>query len=256
MPAKELYTLKELGLDVDSNCVYIVHAMRERLTHNYEFEFKINPYPGLFIAVEGLDGSGNSTQVGRLKDYFYDDIGWSDRHIKVVEEPTYGPFGAPVNYALRRGMQVDFQTLQLGFTSDRSDHIETEIVPYLKKAGNVLLTARYLVSTIAYGYASGLDFDWLMALQSKFVYPDMVFYLDAHEDVCIERIQERLKRQGKQSEDLFEKKEFLNKVREGYKLFMKKIPGSMLEVNGEESIHNVTKEIVQAIRQHPKKRIE
>ena len=87
-------------------------ADRERLSFKYEFEWQVNPHPGFFVVVEGLDGSGNSTQVKQLAErYFYDWERVTGKFIRVEKEPTYGVFGA------------DELTLQMGFSTDRSDHL-------------------------------------------------------------------------------------------------------------------------------------
>src|SRR4030042_4726245 len=115
--------------------------MAERITHTYEAEFILNPYPGLFVIVEGLDGSGNSTQIDCLKTYFTERLKEQKGSLQVIKEPTYGPVGAPINWALRRELVIDDQTLQLMFIADRSDDLlneRTGIVKFLKTPGNVV----------------------------------------------------------------------------------------------------------------------
>lgn len=149
---------------------------------NYEFEWQVNPHPGFFVVVEGLDGSGNSTQVKRLAEqHFYDWEGITGKFIRVEKEPTYGIFGAPVNYALRRKLEVDELTLQMGFSTDRSDHLAYGgILDWLRTPGNIVLMDRYVGSTPVFGYAVGLDMDFLIAMQSKFILPDEMFFWIRH----------------------------------------------------------------------------
>ncbi len=222
----------------------------ERLNFKYEFEWQRNPHPGLFIVVEGLDGSGNSTQVDKLaREFFFDPVGLSSKHIKVEKEPTYGPFGAPINYVLRRDLRVDDRTLQLGFTADRSDHLTAgDISKHLAIPGNVLLMDRYVASTVAYGYARGLNPDWLIALQSTFFLPDLMFYLDVLPAVSMERIRKR----NLGAADLFEKEEILHKAREGYLYLINKLPGLIYKIDGSDGIENVYEKIIAVIEKHPK----
>ncbi|MFH1863363.1 MAG: dTMP kinase [bacterium] len=225
-------------------------ADHERLSFKYEFEWQVNPYPGFFIVIEGLDGSGNSTQVDKLANqFFYDWEGITNKHIKVEKEPTYGPFGAPVNYALRRGFRVDDRTLQLGFTADRSDHIVAgDISKHLTTHGNILLMDRYVASTVAYGYARGLNPDWLIALQSTFFLPDLMFYLDASPAICMERMRKR----NPMAADLYEKEETLQRAQEGYYYLIDEFPGLIQKIDGNDSIANVYNKITAIIEKHPK----
>lgn len=225
---------------------------KERLSFTYSTEFTRNPSPGFFMVVEGLDGSGNSTQVERLaKDCFYDWEGLNGKFIKVEKEPTYGPFGAPVNYALRRTLEVDDKTLQLGFTTDRSDHLNHGgILDHLKNPGNIVLMDRYFASTVAYGYASGLPIDWLISLQSQFIAPDLMAFVDVDPEICIERIRQR---SNGAKFDRYEKLELLTKVREGYNLLMDKVPGLVHKVDGSGSITDVEDRLIVLVEQNDKK---
>ena len=205
----------------------------------YEYKFIKNPYPGFFIAFEGLDGSGNSTQAARVANEL------KGRGIKVLvtKEPTNGPAGAMIRLALENRLTIDSQTLQMMFTVDRADHLggERGITERLKK-GEAVISDRFLASTLAFGYASGLDMNWLSALQSKFFLPDKTFFLDVDPELCIRRIEK-----GRLGLDLFEKKESLEKAKEGYSIVRKMFPRSMIVVNGEGKIEKITKRILSDI---------
>lgn len=210
----------------------------------YEFEFKENPYPGLFIALEGLDGSGNSTQVSRIAEKL------KKRGLKVhtTKEPTSGPIGATIKLVLENRLKADFQTLQMMFTVDREDHLggERGIIKRLEK-GQVVISDRYLASTLAFGFASGLDFDWLSALQSKFILPDITYFLEVDPAVCMERVRKR-----DAGFDLFEKKDQLEKTKEGYMRAKKMLGRKMRIVNGERKIKSIEQEILESIEKTAK----
>lgn len=226
-------------------------SLRENPKFAYEFEWQINPHPGLFVVVEGLDGSGNDTQVDRLASgYFFDHVGLNSL-AKIESEPTHGPFGAPVNFAIRRGLVADNRTLQLGFTTDRSDHLTAGKIEENLKKGWPVLMKRYVASSIAYGYAAGLPIDWLISLQSQFILPDLMFYLQVPVDVCMKRIEMRAKQTG-QTIDLYENRGFLEKVADGYELLATKIPRLTIGINGNRRIMDITDEIVDFIEKHPK----
>ena len=160
--------------------------MSERVNFPYNAEFERNPYPGLLIAVEGLDGSGGTTQVSNLYSFFQREV--PGAKIWATREPFDGPIGGFIRLALGKRLKIDNQTLQLTFSADRSDHLlaENGIIDRLKQAW-IIICDRYSPSTPAYGYAAGLDIKWLWALQSKFILPDLTFFLDLPPETCLER---------------------------------------------------------------------
>jgi len=200
--------------------------MSERVNFPYNAEFERNPYPGLLIAVEGLDGSGGTTQVSNLYSFFQGEV--PGAKIWATREPFDGPIGGFIRLALGKRLKIDNQTLQLTFSADRSDHLlaENGIIDRLKQAW-IIICDRYSPSTPAYGYAAGLDIKWLWALQSKFILPDLTFFLDLPPETCLER-----KKQSNFSLELYEELETLRKTREGYELLMEMMPDLMVRIDG------------------------
>ncbi len=70
---------------------------------------------------------------------------------------------------------------------------------------------RYVFSTLAYGFASGVDFEWLYAINKTFKTPDLTVFIDVSPDVSVNRIVN-----GRERSELFEKREMLSKVRKAY----------------------------------------
>jgi len=210
----------------------------------YTYKFETNPYPGLFIAFEGIDGSGSTTKVEKFYDFF---VGRGIQTVK-TEEPSSGPVGSIIRWALSRGLQIDPRTLQLMFTTDRSDHLFSErgIVGSLKK-GITVLSSRYLASTPAFGYSEEEDIDFLIAAQSKFFLPDLMFFLDVKPEVSVGRL-----KNTRSGIDRFETLERLKKAYRGYQLLLKKFPGMMIPINGEEEVEVVMNSILVHILEHPK----
>jgi dTMP kinase len=219
----------------------------ERIRHTYHSEFEQNPYPGLFVVIEGLDGSGNSTQTERVYNHFRN-MGIISEKVYRMKEPTPGPIGSVINSALSRGLKVDVRTMQLGFTADRSDDLSNPrgIDTYLR-AGEFVLGDRYLFSTLAYGHASGLDMDWLIAVQSKFYLPDLTIFLDVPVEVCMGRLI-----RNRKGLDFFETTLQLEWAKEGYELAMQKFPGAIQRIDAEVPKEEVTREILSLIERHPK----
>ena len=222
--------------------------MKERnsgLIINYEHEMHVNPYPGMLVALEGLDGSGSSTQAKDLERHFGIQCGFSTW---LTKEPTEGPIGASIRHILSRKLEMDSETLQMMFTTDRSDNLNEPrgIIARLKKK-SLVITDRYLWSTIAYGQATDLNIDWLLAMQSRFPLPDITFFLDTSVDTCLARM-----RESRLGLDIFEKKERMEKVHTGYMEIIMRLPEQFIIIDGNKTPKQIGIEIQNKIKKHPK----
>jgi len=198
-----------------------------------------NSYPGKFIVIEGLDGSGQSTQTNLLNDFLI------KKELKIVltKEPTKdSEAGRKIREVLDKKEKMEPAQLQELFAQDRKEHLEKEIAPALKE-GKIVISDRYFFSSFAYGAASGADLDWLMKINNNFLLPDITFLLKVSPEVCIERIQ---KRNQDSERTLFEEKEKLAKVWNFYKIFPNRFE-NVVVINGEKSIEEVFEEIKKII---------
>ncbi len=161
----------------------------------------------MFIAFEGLDGSGSSTQSRLLAEK----LEGQGHAVLLTKEPTSStPIGKMIRDILQHRWECSPKGLQLLFSADRAEHLATDIEPALKN-GQVVITDRYLFSTIAYGSLAVQDTDWLASLNEKFRLPDITFLFKLDPKICIERIQ------GRGSDfELFEEHEKLGKIWEAY----------------------------------------
>ncbi|MDO8486338.1 MAG: dTMP kinase [Candidatus Staskawiczbacteria bacterium] len=192
-----------------------------------------NNYPGKFIVVEGLDGSGKSAQVELLIDYLKN-IG---KDVIVTKEPTIeSEAGQKIKQALKKEIKIDPLELQSLYVQDRKEHLENKVVPALKN-GKFVVSSRYAFSTFAYGGSDGLDVDLLIKMNDQFLLPDLTIVVDVAPESCVERIESR----GKPKE-LFEKIEKLTKVNEFYKK-MPEMFENIIMVNGERTISEVFEDI-------------
>ncbi len=168
----------------------------------------------MFIAVEGIDGSGKGTQC-RLLNRWIREKGFETY---LTAEPTNGPIGRILREGLREGAKnggLDPQTEALLFAADRSEHIK-EISRMLEK-GRVVITERYLCSSFAYQGASGLDMKWLKELNRFALLPDITIYLDIAPEVALKRISSLNSLRGQMREkEHFEKIDILVRVRQLY----------------------------------------
>jgi dTMP kinase len=186
---------------------------------------------GKFIVLEGLDGSGISAQSNLLELYL------KKKGLKTLltKEPTTGLIGSLIREALKEDWSTSIKSLQLLFCADRARHLEDEIEPALKQ-GRVVICDRYLFSTLAYGFGAGVDFHWLYGVNRTFRLPDLTIFIDISPDVSMTRIEK-----GRESRELFEKRESLSKVRRAYLNLAKRFRFKI--VNGEQDVEDVSREI-------------
>lgn len=149
-------------------------------------------YPGWFIAVEGGDGVGKSTQIAAVARWL------EDRGFEVVttREPGGTPLGAEVRELVlhAREHQLGARAEALLFAADRADHMDTVVRPALER-GAVVLTDRHVDSSVAYQSGGrGLDAADVVAVSAfatGAVRPDLVVLLDLDPAVARARREER-----------------------------------------------------------------
>lgn len=143
---------------------------------------------GKFIVIEGLDGSGKSTQINRLKENLEAD----GKKVYVTAEPTNFETGAYIRRILSDSLNKNMYLQGALFLADRLEHIthpEFGIKKYLED-GYTVICDRYYYSSFAYqGTAS--DIDWVMDINLKcneILTPDLCIFLDVNPDTCKNRI--------------------------------------------------------------------
>lgn len=159
---------------------------------------------GKLIVFEGLDGCGKSTQIEMLAATLRS--GGCD--VLVTHEPSNGPAGRRIREMARSGETVSAEQELAWFVEDRRDHVAGVIEPALA-AGHVVLCDRYMLSTVAYQGARGLDWRELLDQgESMFPLPDLVLLLEIEVDRGLSRIDTR----GGVAEPSFEGRERLARV--------------------------------------------
>jgi dTMP kinase len=159
---------------------------------------------GLFIVLEGIDGTGKSTQTRRLGEWFIS----QGREVVLSREPTDGPWGRKLRESAATGRLSPQDELQY-FLNDRRQHVEEKIAPALA-AGKVVILDRYYFSTMAYQGARGFDPAEIRRMNEAFApAPDLLLILDLDVDTAHDRIGHR-----GDSTNEFEKHESLTRCRE------------------------------------------
>ena len=179
----------------------------------------MNPTTGRFIVLEGIDGSGKSTQINPLRDWLPTSGLMPDGARLIV---TREPGGTALGRELRRLLLEERGELEpvpraelLMMMADRAQHVEQVIRPALER-GDWVLSDRFTGSTVSYqGYGRGVSLDLIRQLQDAAtggLRPDLVLWLDVPVDVVLKRLaaskMDRIDQEGKK---------FLERVAEGYR---------------------------------------
>ena len=138
--------------------------------------------PGRLIAVEGLDGSGKSTQI-RLVNKWLQGLG---RRILFSEWNSSDLVKEATSKAKKRQL-LSPTTFSLIHATDFADRYERQILPMLK-AGFIVLCDRFIYTAFARDRARGVDSGWLRRLYGYAVEPDITFYFRVPLDVALGRI--------------------------------------------------------------------
>ena len=140
----------------------------------------------LFIVIEGLDGSGGTTQSRLLQQYFQQ----QNQAVVLTNEPTRQSVGRFIKeILLDPHSKVADSVLAYLFAADREDHVQQTIFPALKQ-GSMVISDRYYHSSLAYQSLS-LDFDFVHTINSNFPKPDITFFLYLEPEISFERVQLR-----------------------------------------------------------------
>ncbi|MFA7254154.1 MAG: dTMP kinase [Patescibacteria group bacterium] len=192
---------------------------------------------GKFIAFEGLDGSGASTQVDLLVDI----LNGSGHTAFSTKEPTNNLIGGLIRGALTKDWSASPECFQLLFAADRAHHLNRMIIPNLEK-GNIIVSDRYFFSTFAFG-SINLPIDWLREINRLFPVPDLTILLKVRPTVCLERISRT--RIGK---EFFEEEEKLEKTWKTYESLSRDPKNNIRIIDGEQSIEEISDQIYQIVK--------
>ncbi|HJM62385.1 MAG: dTMP kinase [Roseibacillus sp.] len=140
-------------------------------------------HPGLLIVLEGIDGTGKSTQAELLAK----SLRQEGCRVILSREPTDGPFGRKLRESATSGRLSPEEELQL-FHQDRREHVEKLIDPALQ-GGEIVILDRYYFSTMAYQGVRGFDPGEIRRINEEFApRPDLLLLLDLSLDTALERI--------------------------------------------------------------------
>lgn len=204
----------------------------------------------LLITFEGVEGSGKTTQILRLKRY----LTQKGIPCKVTREPGGTPIGEKIRKILLDPYHREIiPTCELLlYEAARAQHVEEVIQPLLKKEG-VILCDRFSDASIAYqGYGRKIDLRWverLNRLSTQGIKPDLTILLDCPEDTGLKRALSRNRRLSNEREGRFEREkiQFHHRVRRGYLTLAKKESNRVKVIDtrgGEEKVFEKIKKII------------
>ncbi|MCS7280555.1 MAG: dTMP kinase [Desulfobacterota bacterium] len=189
-----------------------------------------------FVTFEGIEGSGKTTQVRYLESYL------RKRGFKVVKtrEPGGTDLGEKVRSILLNGrLKISPYAELFLVIAQRIQHIEEVILPSLNQ-GKMVLCDRFTDATLAYqGYGRGIDLNlinYLNTIATRNLKPHLTFLLDCNVDSSLRR---------KRTQNRFEneKKEFHEKVRNGYLEIARSEPERFVVLDGAKDKHILKEEI-------------
>ena len=206
----------------------------------------------MFITFEGIEGSGKSTQIRLLADFFTR----VSRNCVVTREPGGTEIGKKIRSILLDSMNATITpfTELLLYEADRTQHIAEVIRPALA-AGKIVLCDRFFDATVVYqGYVRGTNLDLIDHIHEailKGLKPDLTFLLDCPVDIGLERAWKRIANMsGKAKEDRFEQEavHFHEKIRQGYLKLAKTEPGRFHVIDATQEPSVIHDNIVRVVR--------
>ena len=205
---------------------------------------------GVFVVLEGLDGSGTTTQAELLAQWF---AGEGARFGKCVStcEPTPGPAGSIARMVLNHRFALDSKTMALLFAADRTDHVhktgdnlQEPGISHLLRQGVHVVCDRYLLSSLAY-QSLDLPMAWVAQINGQVIAPDITIYIDVAPHISMGRLQE-----GRFHRDLYEVAETQSRVQVLYEQaidFLQKEGQHICRVDGNQPEETVRRAILREV---------
>ncbi|KLU75489.1 dTMP kinase [Clostridium botulinum] len=197
---------------------------------------------GVFITLEGPDGSGKTTIVKMIEKYL------KENNVDYIS--TREPGGINISEQIReiildtKNTEMDARTEALLYVASRRQHLAERVIPALK-LGKIVICDRFIDSSLAYqGYARGIGIDKVMSINEFAIdgyMPNLTLYLDIEPEIGLKRISQNHKREVNRLD--LEKLDFHKKVREGYFKVLEKYPNRIKKINANQPIDKVFEDV-------------
>lgn len=221
----------------------------------FDVEFKRNPYKGMYIALEGIDGSGKSTQLDRLYEYFKK----QGKEVVKTREPRKkdGLIAKLVQEILQGKTKIPPVAFQYLFAAEREIHHNELVLPSLKE-GKIVITDRCFWSAIPYGLLDKGESlkdntgAFMLAAQSilskyhQFTLPDYTFYLELPLSTAMKRVTQS---HATEEKEIYEERGKIEKARKAYNWLLQKFPAEFIVIDSKQSVEGVTDAILERLQQ-------
>src|SRR5665648_190988 len=183
---------------------------------------------GIFIVIEGLDGSGKTTQAKFLAKKLE-----KTHKVLLTAEPSLSKIGTFIREdCLHEDNRLPTEAEALLFAADRIEHMYSEVKPALDD-GKLVICDRYIYSSLAYQGNAGLSLDWIKTINARALQPDFSFFIDVAPEKVIERLQRK--------KSIMETLETQTKVREIYLKYVDE--GELIRIDGDKGKELVANEL-------------
>ena len=185
---------------------------------------------GLFICIEGLDGSGKTTHAHRLVRNLQK-LGFDAVY---TTEPSRGELGTFIRGTILEGKKRVPRVVEaLLFAVDRVEHFDKDVKPALKE-GKIVVSDRCVYSSLAYQGAAGLDLEWIEEINRFALPPDLALYIDLPPEVVVKRIRRK--------KSVMERLETQQRVQEFYMKYVDK--GKLMPLDGDRTKDDLEQNIL------------
>ena len=204
---------------------------------------------GIFITIEGPDGSGKTTALQQVVPRLQQEM---NRKVVATREPGGSPIAEKIRSLILDPLHTDMdsRTEALLYAASRRQHLIEKVLPVLE-SGDVIFCDRFVDSSIAYqGYARGIGEEGIREINqfaTEGIEPDVTLYIDVPAEVGIQRIHANLDEREYNRLDQ-EKLAFHEKVRAGYLQLAKANPERIVVVDGTMSREEVAESCYQIIK--------
>jgi dTMP kinase len=162
---------------------------------------------GVFICIEGLDGCGKTTQAKLLAKKLR-----KSHNALYTAEPSRGKIGTYIRRCCLYGeKRLSTVVEALLFAADRVEHVENVVLPALRE-GRLVVSDRYVYSSLAYQGAAGLSIEWIEKVNEHALKPDLAVFIDVDPETVMQRL--------KPKRSVMENMETQQRVRDVYLKFV------------------------------------
>lgn len=212
---------------------------------------KQNKWPGVFITIEGADGSGKSTVASLLLAHYESKF----KHVLLTREPGGIPIAEKIRSIILDPIHVemDAKTEALLYAAARRQHLVEKIIPALQE-GKLVICDRFIDSSLSYqGIGRGLGVDAIWSLNQFTIeecMPVCTLLFELDYQVGLDRISNNNRREVNRLD--LEKAQFHKKVSEGYQVLKERFPNRIHAIDANQSVEQVLTSCIEIIDKYIK----